>query len=239
MSLAPGHSTIKPDPVYSSQKGNHKSEEDIVFKRHGEDESLSPTSGPSLDFNNPWEADRQSTAPRRNKPKSIIDEAESIKSTKAESIRSRSKRSHPREVDLDEETEEEEIEVYEEPSGPRSSTRSLHRDIPNAASEWSMVHTPKPEALEISGALDVVEVAPKGAIDDEIDRKVAAQVTKESRDERWTEITKDLVVREAIERLGYEFEETRTFYYVFSYLEPVSQVDLESTAGIYLIWLTG
>lgn len=234
MSLAPRHSTIKPDPGYSSQKGSHKSEEDIVFKHRDEDESLSPTSGPSLDFNNPWDADRQSTAPRR-KPKSIIDEAESIKSRKAESIRSRSKRNHLREVDLGEETEEEEIEVYEERSGPRSSTRSLRRDIPDAAPEWSMVHAPKTEALDISGALDVVEVAPKGAIDDEIDRKVAAQVSKESRDERWTEITKDLVIREAIERLGYEFEETRTFYYIFSYLEPVSQVGLESTAGIYLI----
>lgn len=88
----------------------------------------------------------------------------------------------------------------------------------------------------MSGALNVIEVAPKGAIEDEIDRKVAAQVSKEPRDERWTEITKDLVVREAIERLGYEFEETRTFYYIFSYLKPVSHVDFESVEEC-LIWL--
>jgi len=36
--------------------------------------------------------------------------------------------------------------------------------------------------------------------------------------ELWTEITKDLVVREAIEELGYDFEETEFFYYVLQYL---------------------
>ena len=40
-------------------------------------------------------------------------------------------------------------------------------------------------------------------------------------DSMWTEITKDLVVREAIERLGYEFEETEFFYYVMEYLRYV------------------
>ncbi|RJE24053.1 hypothetical protein PHISCL_03589 [Aspergillus sclerotialis] len=39
------------------------------------------------------------------------------------------------------------------------------------------------------------------------------------RDRLWTEITKDLVVREAIERSGYEFEETDFFYYIFEYLQ--------------------
>ncbi|TAQ83105.1 hypothetical protein B7494_g8570 [Chlorociboria aeruginascens] len=36
--------------------------------------------------------------------------------------------------------------------------------------------------------------------------------------ELWTEITKDLVVREAIEQMGYDFEETEFFYYVIQYL---------------------
>jgi hypothetical protein len=38
----------------------------------------------------------------------------------------------------------------------------------------------------------------------------------------WTEITKDLVVREAIEELGYDFEETEYFYYIIQYLRYVS-----------------
>jgi len=41
---------------------------------------------------------------------------------------------------------------------------------------------------------------------------------KDKRDRMWTEITKDLVVREALERSGYEFEETDLYYYVFEYL---------------------
>ncbi|KAK7985108.1 hypothetical protein PG996_005650 [Apiospora saccharicola] len=44
--------------------------------------------------------------------------------------------------------------------------------------------------------------------------------------EMWTEITKDLVVREAIEKLGYEYEETEYFFYVMQYLryEDVSEL---------------
>lgn len=36
--------------------------------------------------------------------------------------------------------------------------------------------------------------------------------------ELWTEITKDLVTREAIEDCGYQYEETEYFYYIFEYL---------------------
>lgn len=38
----------------------------------------------------------------------------------------------------------------------------------------------------------------------------------------WTEITKDLVIREAIEEMGYDFEETEFFFYVIQYLRYVS-----------------
>lgn len=37
----------------------------------------------------------------------------------------------------------------------------------------------------------------------------------------WTEITKDLIIREAIEELGYDYEETEFFFYVFQYLKYV------------------
>ncbi|KAK2875070.1 hypothetical protein FQN49_001810 [Arthroderma sp. PD_2] len=42
---------------------------------------------------------------------------------------------------------------------------------------------------------------------------------KEKREELWTEITKDLVVKEAIEEAGYEYEETADFFYIFAYLQ--------------------
>lgn len=39
--------------------------------------------------------------------------------------------------------------------------------------------------------------------------------------EMWTEVTKDLVSREAIEKVGYEFDETDDFFYVLEYLQYV------------------
>ena len=40
-------------------------------------------------------------------------------------------------------------------------------------------------------------------------------------DGMWTEITKDLVIRDAIEGCGYDFEETEYFFYVMEYLRYV------------------
>ncbi|RDL41452.1 Conserved glutamic acid rich protein [Venustampulla echinocandica] len=42
----------------------------------------------------------------------------------------------------------------------------------------------------------------------------------------WTEITKDLVVREAIEQMGYDFEETEYFYYIIQYLRYEDVLEL-------------
>ncbi|KAK8061277.1 hypothetical protein PG994_007643 [Apiospora phragmitis] len=44
--------------------------------------------------------------------------------------------------------------------------------------------------------------------------------------EMWTEITKDLVVREAIEKCGYEYEETEWFFYVMQYLRYEDVLEL-------------
>lgn len=51
------------------------------------------------------------------------------------------------------------------------------------------------------------------------DRRVAP---RPKRSEMWTEITKDLVLREAIQQMGYEYEETEYFYYIMQYLRYVS-----------------
>lgn len=150
----------------------------------------------------------------RGKPKSLGDDKDSLI---AASTHTRSKKAISREIDIDEML-------------PMHGKRSLVDDSPKEVTEeWSVVHTPsKTEALEMTGALDIVEVAPKGSSgpeieveEEEIKVKPKVKGSKEQRDERWTEITKDLVVREAIEQLGYEFEETRMFYYIFSYLDSV------------------
>jgi hypothetical protein len=49
----------------------------------------------------------------------------------------------------------------------------------------------------------------------------------------WTEVTKDLITRDAIEEMGYPYEETDSFYYIFEYLQK-DQIDelIEITAEI-------
>jgi hypothetical protein len=42
----------------------------------------------------------------------------------------------------------------------------------------------------------------------------------------WTEVTKDLVLREAIEQMGYSCEETDDFFYIMEYLKYVSFASL-------------
>ncbi len=51
-------------------------------------------------------------------------------------------------------------------------------------------------------------------------RRFVAQ--KHKSDTMWTEITKDLVAKEAIEEMGYDYEETEYFFYVMVYLRYVS-----------------
>ena len=51
-------------------------------------------------------------------------------------------------------------------------------------------------------------------------RRFEAEKTKEDR--MWTEVTKDLVTKEALAERGYEYEEQGPFYYIFKYLKYVS-----------------
>lgn len=162
----------------------------------------------------------------RGKSKSLDVEKDSFP---AASTHTRRKKGIPRKVDLnDKMTLHDKLSLVEESSK-------------DTTDEWSVVRTPsKTEALEMTGALDIVEVAPKASSEPEIEveeeesqtRPKLSKGSKGQRDERWTEITKDLVVREAIEQLGYEFEETRMFYYIFSYLDSV-RIDVASS----VIWL--
>jgi hypothetical protein len=63
--------------------------------------------------------------------------------------------------------------------------------------------------------------APIPSAGGEIGRRYGRE--RDAREGLWTEITKDLVVKEAIQELGYEFEETDDFYYIIAYLRYVSR----------------
>lgn len=56
-----------------------------------------------------------------------------------------------------------------------------------------------------------------------------------TRADMWTEVTKDLVIKEAIDRMGYDYEETDRFFYVMEYLKYVSLPTLPQ--GIPHSWL--
>lgn len=43
-----------------------------------------------------------------------------------------------------------------------------------------------------------------------------------SKKDMWTEVTKDLVIKEAIDEMGYEYEENPDFFYIVDYLRYVS-----------------
>ncbi|CAI7566200.1 unnamed protein product [Penicillium palitans] len=193
------------DIQHRKMRGGRMSEENIVLKHSDSEDSLtpedsiSPTSGPAVDFNDPWE--RATKSATRRRPKSLEDESESDYSLGISDAPSM------REVEKD-------IMI--------ESTRVVNKG-PRGTDDWSVVHAPSPdEAIEMTGALDVVEVKPRHSSVDEAEvGRVAQQVTdpEETRNDRWTEIAKRLVVREAIEQMGFEYEETRTCYYIFSYLK--------------------
>jgi len=55
------------------------------------------------------------------------------------------------------------------------------------------------------------------------ERRIIEETSRgKTRDKMWTEITKDLVIKEAIDEMGYEYEETDDFFYVIEYLRYVS-----------------
>lgn len=65
-----------------------------------------------------------------------------------------------------------------------------------------------------------IEVSPRSQDDVVVQKRYVD--SRRKRDKSWTEISKDLVLREALERSGYEFDETEDFYHVFEYLRYVS-----------------
>lgn len=163
-----------------------------------------------------------------SRPRSHIDPPPRSSDSLVKQSRSRGSRGVPRGLEEDDYEEDDEIQVQEKISRPRPRGNGHPRD---STDEWSVVHAPsKEEAIEMSGGLDIVEVAPRGdsssvsgseSDESEDTGRGKRGNTSVSKDERWTEITKELVVREAIERMGYEHEEMRHSYYIFSYLEPV------------------
>lgn len=96
---------------------------------------------------------------------------------------------------------------------PPRSARMMDRKV--VERRYSRERGPRPPAGD--GMLPESEADARGG---PVGRRYVG--TKSRKERLWTEITKDLVLREAIERAGYEFEETEFFYYIYAYLRYVS-----------------
>lgn len=114
-----------------------------------------------------------------------------------------------REQERERERVEEKIEIREN-TRPRETSTSLEIDIsrgPRQERERGPVYEREYERIEETS-----------------DRRVGfpRAPPKQRMGDLWTEITKDLVERDAIQELGYDYEETEFFFYVLQYLRYVS-----------------
>lgn len=82
-------------------------------------------------------------------------------------------------------------------------------------SDWTIIDVP-PGTRRVT--LDTTGVTPRQQEEINWSRYNGVRRSHGLSSELWTEITKDLVTREAIEDLRYQFEETDHFYYIFEYL---------------------
>lgn len=99
--------------------------------------------------------------------------------------------------------EREREEVRERAVEPRRETTGLEIEISSRRRQGGGVYEREYERIEESA-----------------DRRVGMPRGPKNRvGTLWTEITKDLVIKEAIEELGYDYEETEYFYYVIQYLQ--------------------
>lgn len=121
-------------------------------------------------------------------------------------------------------------------SGDRSSQRFSRSDIDLSASgsrrgsvqlsgtsDWTIIDVP-PGTRRIT--IDTTAQAPQQEEEISWSRYNGVRRSRGLSTELWTEITKDLVTREAIEDMGFQYEETDHFYYIFEYLNKEQVGDL-------------
>jgi hypothetical protein len=92
--------------------------------------------------------------------------------------------------------------------------------MPDGVDEGYGSEVGRPAPLPVPAPLP----APLPASNGDIGRRYGRE--RDPKDGLWTEITKDLVVKEAIEEMHYEYEETEDFYYIIAYLRYVSDPQL-------------
>ncbi|KAL0937746.1 conserved glutamic acid rich protein [Colletotrichum truncatum] len=94
--------------------------------------------------------------------------------------------------------------------------------IPEREREDAPISVPAPvppSPRESRDRLSVQVYDRETEIDIEKTKERRPRPSQKRNDNMWTEITKDLVIRDAIIELGYDFEETEYFFYIMQYLK--------------------
>jgi len=102
----------------------------------------------------------------------------------------------------------------------RSEGRRKSTQYPGTT-DWTVVDVPpgtRRITIDTTGEFRQPSPPPQEREEISITKYNGVRRSKGVSSELWTEITKDLVCREAIEDMGLSFEETDFFYYVFEYL---------------------
>ncbi|KAL4877482.1 hypothetical protein BJY04DRAFT_127434 [Aspergillus karnatakaensis] len=169
---------------------------------------------------------------KKEKPVTIVETPEPVGHTGS---RVRDERGGPR-------ASFERREIIEEEDYYRSRDPRWSSPSSGATDDWAIVHAPPRQRK--SPAKEVVDVreerqsrrkqqlsrAPEvedGELRPKGERRSRSKPgpryigVRDRKERLWTEITKDLVVKEAIERAGLEYEEMDSVYYIFAYLHPV------------------
>lgn len=103
-------------------------------------------------------------------------------------------------------------------SGSRRGSTQL-----SGTADWTIIDVP-PGTRRIT--IDTTSQAPQQEEEINWSRYNGVRRSRGLSSELWTEITKDLVTREAIEDMGFQFEETDHFYYIYEYLNKDQVADL-------------
>ncbi|RAK98883.1 uncharacterized protein BO80DRAFT_426986 [Aspergillus ibericus CBS 121593] len=193
--------------------------EDILIVRREDEEVLPPSRRPSAD---PYR--REQPVPiDPPKPRSLEREKEKLTIIRRDGSRESlveeefveedfyRRRGHGLPPRKEVKTREEDLKIVTAPPRDKSSTRA---EIVTQEIKPSR-YTDRESTLVINDVKESDEIPERQL--GRIGRRYVG--IKDRRESLWTEITKDLVVKEALERSGYEYEETGSYYYVFSYLE--------------------
>ncbi|KAL8391096.1 hypothetical protein RB595_009918 [Gaeumannomyces hyphopodioides] len=111
--------------------------------------------------------------------------------------------------------------TWERYSGVRRARFVPERDNESSVSSNTTTvisERPRDRVVESSERLNI-SVSDKNH-DIEIEKSSRGRTPRRPKtDDMWTEITKDLVIREAIEEMGYDYEERGPFFYIMQYLQ--------------------